>query len=202
MALSFKIKLYSSLFITLALHIWGPTMANGCVLFFTDNAALVDIINKRASKTLTGHDSYYVTYYSAARYGGGRGYIILFRASHVPGLKNSRTSPVYRWRDSRNSRRRRTNFQQQCQRTYSRRVGQSLERMLLGSVLATGSRSSYLRAWLIFAKFRRRFLGTNPSITITFFISNLSAKKLAPSKIVRLRFASVLSCLSVPSRLS
>ena len=71
MALPFKIKLYSSLFITPALHIWGPTMANGCVLFFTDNAALVDIINKRTSKTLTGHDSFYVTLYSAAKYWGG-----------------------------------------------------------------------------------------------------------------------------------
>ena len=46
-------------------------MANGCVLFFTDNAALVDIINKRTSKTLTGHDSFYVTLYSAAKYWGG-----------------------------------------------------------------------------------------------------------------------------------
>ena len=73
MALPFKIKLYSSLFITLALHIWGPTMANGWVLFFTDNAALVDIINKRTSKTLTGHDSFYVTLYSAAKYLGGGG---------------------------------------------------------------------------------------------------------------------------------
>ena len=73
MALPFKIKLYSSLFITLALHIWGPTMANGWVLFFTDNAALVDIINKRTSKTLTGHDSFYVTLYSAAKYWGEGG---------------------------------------------------------------------------------------------------------------------------------
>ena len=40
-----------------------------------------------------------------------------------------------------------------------------LSDLLLGSVLATGSRSSYLRAWLIFAEFRRRFLGTKPSIT-------------------------------------
>ena len=48
-------------------------MANGCVLFFTDNAALVDIINKRTSKTLTGHDSFYVTLYSAAKYWGGGG---------------------------------------------------------------------------------------------------------------------------------
>ena len=46
-------------------------MANGCVLFFTDNAALVDIINKRTSKTLTGHDSYYLTLYSATTGGGG-----------------------------------------------------------------------------------------------------------------------------------
>ena len=36
--------------ITLAVHIWGATMANSCVLFFTDNAALVDIINKQTSK--------------------------------------------------------------------------------------------------------------------------------------------------------
>ena len=77
MALPFKIKLYSSLFITLALHIWGPTMANGWVLFFTDNAALVDIINKRTSKTLTG-DSFYVTLYSAAKYLGGGGDISYF----------------------------------------------------------------------------------------------------------------------------
>ena len=106
MALPFKIKLYSSLFITLALHIWGPTMANGWVLFFTDNAALVDIINKRTSKKLTVHDSFYVTLYSAAKYLAG-GDIIFFRASRVPDLKKSPASPVYRWRDSRNSRQRR-----------------------------------------------------------------------------------------------
>ena len=77
-----------------------------------------------------------------------------------------------------------------------------LRDLLLGSVLATDSCSSYLRAWLIFVEFREPFLGTNPSITITFFSSNLSAKKFAPSKIVRLRFPSVLSCFSVPGRLS
>ena len=36
--------------ITLVVHIWGATLANSCVLFFTDNAALVDIINKQTSK--------------------------------------------------------------------------------------------------------------------------------------------------------
>ena len=85
MALPFKIKLYSSLFITLALHIWGPTMANGWVLFFTDNAALVDIINKRTSKTLTG-DSFYVTLYSAAKYLGG-GIYHIFSSQPRPRLK-------------------------------------------------------------------------------------------------------------------
>ena len=46
-------------------------MANGWVLFFTDNAALVDIINKRTPKKLTVHDSFYVTLYSAAKYLAG-----------------------------------------------------------------------------------------------------------------------------------
>ena len=31
-------------FISLTPHIWGPTIANSCVLFFTDNAALVGIL--------------------------------------------------------------------------------------------------------------------------------------------------------------
>ena len=32
--------------ITLAVHIWGRLMTNQCVVFFTDNAALGDILNK------------------------------------------------------------------------------------------------------------------------------------------------------------
>jgi len=34
----------------IALHIWGPKMSNKCILLFTDNATLVDIINKQTSK--------------------------------------------------------------------------------------------------------------------------------------------------------
>ena len=64
-------------------------MANGWVLFFTDNAALVDIINKRTSKTLTGHDSYYLTLYSATTGGGGI-YHIFLRAS----LEKRRVLPL------------------------------------------------------------------------------------------------------------
>ena len=36
--------------IVLAVHIWGACMADKCVTFFSDNAAVVDIINKQTSK--------------------------------------------------------------------------------------------------------------------------------------------------------
>ena len=36
--------------IVLAMHIWGHLMTDKCVMFFTDNTAVVDIINKQTSK--------------------------------------------------------------------------------------------------------------------------------------------------------
>ena len=36
--------------IVITLHIWGPLMADTCIIFRTDNAALVDIINQQTSK--------------------------------------------------------------------------------------------------------------------------------------------------------
>ena len=36
--------------IVIALRIWGPLMADRCIIFRTDNAALVDIINQQTSK--------------------------------------------------------------------------------------------------------------------------------------------------------
>ena len=36
--------------IVLAMHIWIHLMADKCVVFFADNAAVVDIINKQTSK--------------------------------------------------------------------------------------------------------------------------------------------------------
>lgn len=32
--------------IVFTLHIWGPLIANRCVAFYTDNSAIVDIINR------------------------------------------------------------------------------------------------------------------------------------------------------------
>ena len=84
--------LFSSFFpIVIAVHIWGTSMANRCVLFFTDNAALVDIINKQKSK----HKSVMVLLrdlvLSCLRYN------ILFRARHVPGLQNSQADYISRF---------------------------------------------------------------------------------------------------------
>ena len=75
-------------------------------------------------------------------------------------------------------------------------------RDLLGSALATGSRNSYRRAWLIFSEFHGRFFGTTtptlplPYTKVALFISYLSAKQLAPSTIT-----SYLSALSYVHKL-
>ena len=61
-------------------------MANSCVLFFTDNVALVDIINKQTSK----RKQVMILVLSCLKYN------ILFRASHVPGLQNSRADCISR----------------------------------------------------------------------------------------------------------
>ena len=47
---SFNITFLELFPIVLAVHIWGSSMTNRCVLFFTDNAALVDIMNKQTFK--------------------------------------------------------------------------------------------------------------------------------------------------------
>ena len=39
--------------IVLSLFLWGSAMSNRCILFFTDNAALVHVINKQSCKDST-----------------------------------------------------------------------------------------------------------------------------------------------------
>ncbi len=36
--------------IVLSVFLWGDLMRNQCIIFFTDNAALVDVINKTTSR--------------------------------------------------------------------------------------------------------------------------------------------------------
>jgi len=77
--------------IVLALRVWGKSMAKKCVLFYTDNAALVEIINHQTSKhrlvmilvrdlvlTALKHD-------------------IIFKAKHIPGIDNTRADLISRF---------------------------------------------------------------------------------------------------------
>ena len=85
--------------IVLAVHIWGSHMSDRCVLFFTDNSALVDIINKQTSKhksvmvlllDLVLSCNIVIIYYSAL--------------SMFPVWNTAKPiiSPVFRWRASGN----------------------------------------------------------------------------------------------------
>ena len=47
---SFSITFLELFPIALSVRIWGSQMANRCVVFVTDNAALVSIINQQTSK--------------------------------------------------------------------------------------------------------------------------------------------------------
>ena len=85
-------SLSSSFFpIVLAAHIWGSSMTNRCVLFFTDNAALVDIINKQTSK----HKLVMVLLRDLVL--SCLCYNILFRRRHVPGRQNSQADYISRF---------------------------------------------------------------------------------------------------------
>lgn len=90
---SFNITFLELFPIVLAAHIWGSSMTNRCVLFFTDNAALVDIINQQTSKhklvMVLLRDDYLVL--SCLRYN------VLFRARHIPGLRNSQADYISRF---------------------------------------------------------------------------------------------------------
>ena len=47
---SYNVAVLELFLIVLAMHIWGHLMNDKCVMFFTDYAAVVDIINKQTSK--------------------------------------------------------------------------------------------------------------------------------------------------------
>ena len=77
--------------ITLSVHVWGYLMANQRVVFFTDNAALVDIINKQSSKHKLIMALLRPLILCCLRHN------ILFKARHVPGLQNSRADFISRF---------------------------------------------------------------------------------------------------------
>ena len=68
--------------IVLSLHLWGHLTRNRCILFFTDNEALVYIINKQScrDKSLMSFVRKLVSVCLK--------YNIVFKAKHVPGVHN------------------------------------------------------------------------------------------------------------------
>ncbi|XP_032231780.2 uncharacterized protein LOC116614660 [Nematostella vectensis] len=68
--------------IVLSVHLWGHRMTNQCILFFTDNEALVYVINKQScrDKSLM----FFVRHLVALCLKHN----ILFRAKHIPGVHN------------------------------------------------------------------------------------------------------------------
>ena len=69
--------------IVLAVHVWGSLMANNRIIFFSDNASVVDFVNKQTSR----HKDIMVLLrdlvLSCLRHN------ILFQARHIPGLQDS-----------------------------------------------------------------------------------------------------------------
>ena len=65
------------------MRIWGSQMANRCIVFVTDNAALVSIINQQTSKHKLVMIMIRDLVLTALNYN------IIFRARHIPGLNNT-----------------------------------------------------------------------------------------------------------------
>ena len=77
--------------IVLAVHVWGSLMANKRIIFFSDNATVVDFVNKQTSR----HKDIMVLLrdlvLSCLRHN------ILFQARHIPGLQNSSADYLFRF---------------------------------------------------------------------------------------------------------
>ena len=69
--------------IVIALHIWGPLMADRCIIFRTDNEALVDIINQQTSKHKLVMTLVRDLLLTSLQYN------IVFRAKHIEGVQNA-----------------------------------------------------------------------------------------------------------------
>jgi len=77
--------------IAIALRVWGFRMSNHCVSLFTDNAALVDIINKQTSKHPLVMILVRDLVLTSLRHN------IIFRAAHVRGVANTRADLLSRF---------------------------------------------------------------------------------------------------------
>ena len=69
--------------IVLSLYLWGCAMGNQCVLFFTDNEALVHVINKQSCKDKT------LMIFVRQLVSICLQHNIVFKAKHIPGIYNN-----------------------------------------------------------------------------------------------------------------
>ena len=88
---SFNITFLELFPIVIAVHLWGSQMTNKCILFFTDNEALVSIINQQTCKHKLVMILIRDLVLTSLRYN------ILFRARHIPGLNNTRADYISRF---------------------------------------------------------------------------------------------------------
>ena len=87
---SYNIALLELFPIVIAVHIWGPIMADKRIIVFSDNAAVVDIINNQTSK----HQSIMVLLRDLVL--SCLTHDIIFQARHIPGLINSSADYISR----------------------------------------------------------------------------------------------------------
>ena len=66
----------------LSLYIWGREMQNRCILFFTDNEALVHVINKQSSKDKSLMFLVQKLVLICLEHN------VVFKAKHIAGVKN------------------------------------------------------------------------------------------------------------------
>lgn len=87
---SFNIAILEFYPIILSLYLWGEELQNKSILFFTDNEALVHVINKQScrEKTLMSFVRKMVSVCLKRN--------IMFRAKHIPGVKNTMADALSR----------------------------------------------------------------------------------------------------------
>ena len=87
---TFNITILEFFPIVLALEIWGPLMRNKCIVFFSDNQAVVEIINKQTSKDRSIMVLLRHFVLSTLKYN------ILFHAKHIAGCINRESDALSR----------------------------------------------------------------------------------------------------------
>ena len=127
-------------------------MADKCVIFFSDNAAVVDIINKQTSKNSAIMVLLRDLVLSCLRHN------ILFQGRHILGFNDSRADYLSRSQVTKFQQIRRRQISHSNTREPTAEELVSTLNGLLSTSLTDGSRRLYQRAWSVFREFYAQFL--------------------------------------------